>query len=210
MPTAYSTDMVTMIENSPNSRRTKLARKMHSLAAKLYPICRSVTGPGVRETLAHLAKLVPLETFEVPSGTRVFDWEVPREWTIRDAYIKDESGNRVVDFNQLNLHVVGYSLPVRARMTWSELKPRLHCLPDNPDWVPYRTSYSKQDWGFCLAYRTFLELEARGERSYEVCIDSSLEQGSLSYGEVFIPGESSDEILISTHVCHPPLANDNL
>jgi aminopeptidase-like protein len=160
--------------------------------------------------LARIAQIVPVEAHEVPSGTKIFDWEVPREWTIRDAYIKDDSGHRVVDFKRLNLHVVGYSVPVRTRMTWTELKPRLHYLPNNPDWVPYRTSYSKEDWGFCLSYRQFLELEARGDRTYEVCIDSSLKQGSLTYGEAFLPGESDDEVLISTHVCHPSLANDNL
>src|SRR3954451_4762567 len=193
-----------------NSRAAEAGKQMHALAEQLNPICRSATGNGVRQTLARLAQIVPMESREVPSGTRVFDWEVPREWTIRDAYIKDESGNRAVDFNQLNLHVVGYSLPVRARMSWLELKPRLHYLPNNPDWVPYRTSYSKEDWGFCLSYRQFLELDALGERAYEVCIDSSLEQGSLTYGEVFIPGQTDDEVLISTHVCHPSLANDNL
>src|SRR4051794_39376482 len=199
-----------MVDNSSITRTSELGRQMHALAADLYPICRSVTGPGVRQTLAHLAKFVPLETFEVSSGTKVFDWEVPREWSIRDAYIKDESGRRIVDFQQLNLHVVGYSLPVRRSMSWSELKPRLHFLPDNPDWVPYRTSFSKEDWGFCLSYRQFLELDALGECSYEVCIDSTLDQGSLTYGEVFIPGQTDDEVLISTHVCHPSLANDNL
>jgi aminopeptidase-like protein len=183
---------------------------MHALAAELYPICRSATGAGVRRTLARLAQVVPIETHEVPSGTQAFDWEVPREWTIRDAYVKDESDNRVVDFKQLNLHVVGYSIPVQAKMRWSELKPRLHYLPNNPEWVPYRTSYSKEDWGFCLSYRKFLELEARGEQTYDVRIDSSLEHGSLTYGELFVPGETDDEVLVSTHVCHPSLANDNL
>jgi aminopeptidase-like protein len=115
-----------MVDNSSITRTSELGKQMHALAADLYPICRSVTGPGVRQTLAHLAKFVPLETFEVSSGTKVFDWEVPREWSIRDAYIKDESGRRIVDFRQLNLHVVGYSLPVRRSMSWSELKPRLH------------------------------------------------------------------------------------
>jgi aminopeptidase-like protein len=199
-----------MIEHSSNSRTLELGRQMHALAAELYPICRSVTGPGVRQTLAHLAKIVPLKIFEVPSGTKTFDWEVPREWNIRDAYIKDASGRRIVDFQQLNLHVVGYSVPVHQSISWSELKPHLHFLADKPDWVPYRTSFSKDDWGFCLSYRQFLELEAREERSYEICIDSSLGDGSLTYAEAFIPGTTSDEVLISTHICHPSLANDNL
>src|SRR4051794_26891293 len=199
-----------MAENPSKSRIAELGKQMHAMAAELYPICRSATGTGVRQTLARLAQLVPMETREVPSGTKAFDWEVPREWTIRDAYVKDEAGHRVIDFKQLNLHVVGYSVPVQARLTWSELKPRLHYLPRNPEWVPYRTSYSKEEWGFCLSYRQYLELESRGERTYKVCIDSSLKQGSLTYGEAFLPGESDDEVLISTHVCHPSLANDNL
>ena len=199
-----------MIAVSSNAHAGELGRRMYALAAELYPICRSLTGPGVRRTLARLAQIVPLEVHEVPSGTAAFDWEVPREWSVRDAYIQDESGRRVVDFRQSNLHVVGYSIPVRTTLRWSELKSHLHYLPDRPDWIPYRNSFAAEDWGFCLSHRQYRQLEALGERVYEVCIDSSLEQGSLTYGEVFLPGESNDEVLISTHVCHPSLANDNL
>jgi aminopeptidase-like protein len=196
--------------NPTNSRAAQLGRQMCDLAAELYPICRSLTGPGVRQTLASLAQAVPLDVVEVPTGTAVFDWEVPREWSIRDAYIKDESGRRVVDFQESNLHVVGYSTPKHAKIRWSELKSHLHSLPDHPDWVPYRNSFAKENWGFCLTHRQFLQLEALGEREYEICIDSTLEHGSLTYGEVFLPGETDDEVLISTHICHPSLANDNL
>ena len=178
-----------------------------ALLAELYPICRSITGDGVRKTLGVLGRFVPLEVHEVPSGTPVLDWTVPREWNIRDAWIANERGERVVDFRVHNLHVVNYSVPVRARMTLDELRPRLHALPDRPDWIPYRTSYYDDSWGFCLSQR---QLDALAPGNYEVCIDSTLEPGSLTYGEFVLPGTSSDEILISTHVCHPSLADDNL
>jgi len=186
---------------------TKLGRELHSFAADLFPICRSITGAGIRQTLARIQQRIPLEVSEVPSGTPVFDWTVPKEWNIRDAYIKDVRGNRVVDFQKNNLHVVNYSVPKQARMPLAELKPHLHTLPEHPNWIPYRTSYYKEDWGFCLSHRQMLAL-AEGE--YEVCIESSLEEGHLSYGECYLPGMSSDEVLISCHVCHPSLANDNL
>lgn len=184
-----------------------LGRQMHALAADLYPICRSLTGDGVRETLRRIAGDLPLTVHEVPTGTGAFDWRVPREWNIRDAYVKDGRGRRVVDFQRCNLHVVGYSVPVRARMRLEELKPHLHTLPAHPDWVPYRTSYYHETWGFCLAHRT---LEALEDGEYEVCIDATLADGSLTYGECLLPGERPEEILFSTHVCHPSMANDNL
>ncbi len=143
----------------------------------------------------------------MPSGTEVFDWTVPREWNIRDAYVKNARGERVVDFQHSNLHVVNYSAPVRGRMSLEELRPHLFTLPDRPEWIPYRTSYYKESWGFCLSQR---QLDALPDGEYEVCIDSSLEPGSLTYGECYLPGESTDEVLISCHVCHPSLANDNL
>ncbi|HEX7377267.1 MAG TPA: DUF4910 domain-containing protein [Pirellulales bacterium] len=184
---------------------------MHALASRLYPICRSLTGAGVRETLALLSEQVPLDVHEVPTGTQVFDWEIPREWRIRDAYVQDATGRRVIDFGQSNLHVVNYSRPVRARLRWRELDEHLHSLADAPDRVPYRTSYYNDTWGFCLAHRQRLALAAQGdEDEYEVVIDADLVAGSLSYGEVFLPGESNDEVLYSCHVCHPSLANDNL
>jgi len=148
-----------------------------------------------------------MEIFEVPSGTPVFDWTVPQEWNIKDAYIKDSSGRRIVDFQKCNLHVLNYSVPIHATMPLSDIRPHLFSIPAHPDWIPYRTSYYKQDWGFCLSHN---QLVALPEGDYEVCIDSSLADGTLSYGECFLPGQSSDEILISCHACHPSLANDNL
>jgi aminopeptidase-like protein len=180
---------------------------MHALVADLFPICRSITGNGVRRTLDILKKDVPLEVHEVPSGSPVFDWVVPREWNIRDAYVQSADGRRVIDFQRSTLHVVNYSVPVRARMTLAELRPHLFTRPDWPEVVPYRTSYYKETWGFCLSER---ELEGTPEGEYEVVIDSSLEPGALTYGEYHLPGETDDEVLFSCHICHPSLANDNL
>ncbi len=180
---------------------------LHAFAQELYPICRSITGAGARQTLAAVSRVIPLELTEVPTGTQAFDWEVPREWNIRDAWIKNAAGERVVDFRQHNLHVMSYSTPVRARMPLSELRQHLYSLPEHPQWIPYRTSYYRDAWGFCLTHEA---LEALPDGEYEVCIDSTLEPGSLSLGQAVLPGESSDEILIWTHVCHPSLANDNL
>ena len=180
---------------------------LYELVARLYPDCRSITGDGVRRALAELQNIVPLSLHEVPTGTAAFDWQVPKEWNIRDAYIKDATGRRVVDFQAHNLHVVNYSVPVRAELTLDELRPRLFTLPDHPDWIPYRTSYYREDWGFCLTHNQLLALRPG---HYEVCIDSTLAPGSLTYGEFRLPGESSDEVLVSCHVCHPSLCNDNL
>ncbi|HAX78032.1 MAG TPA: peptidase M28 [Cyanobacteria bacterium UBA11372] len=187
---------------------TELGLQMHHLIAELYPICRSITGNGVRETLKIIQKYIPLEIHEVPSGTHVFDWTVPKEWNIKDAYIKNAKGEKVVDFCQSNLHVVSYSVPVKKKIFLSELSKHLHTLPDYPDWIPYRTSYYKENWGFCLSYKQYLKLQ--DDEEYEVCIDSSLEEGYLTYGEFFLKGETRDEVLISCHVCHPSLGNDNL
>ena len=184
-----------------------LGQSMHALIAELYPICRSITGDGVRETLQRLQRLIPLTVHEVPSGTQVFDWTVPREWNIRDAYVKNSRGERVIDFKKSNLHVLNYSVPVQMRMSLEQLKSHLFTVPDHPDWIPYRTSYYKEAWGFCLSHKQFLELS---EDTYEVVIDASLKDGHLTYGELLLPGETADEILISCHVCHPSLANDNL
>lgn len=184
-----------------------LGRRLYDCATNLYPICRSITGAGVRETLRRLQEVVPLALLEVPSGTQVFDWTVPREWNVRDAYVKNPRGERVVDFKKSNLHLVNYSVPFSGRMSLDELRPHLFTLPEKPDWIPYRTSYYSEGWGFCLSQR---QLEALPEGEYEVCIDSSLEPGSLTYGECCLPGESADEVLVTCHVCHPSLANDNL
>lgn len=180
---------------------------MHALLRELYPICRSITGDGVRQTLARLGREIALEVHEVPSGTQVFDWTVPREWNIRDAYVKNAHDERVIDFRRHNLHVVSYSVPVRRTMSLAELRPHLHTLPGQPDLIPYRTSYYRESWGFCLSHR---ELERLQEGEYEVCIDTTLAEGHLTYGECFLPGSSRDEVLVSCHVCHPSLCNDNL
>jgi aminopeptidase-like protein len=180
---------------------------MVGLIAELYPICRSITGNGLRQTLRLLQRQIPLELREVPTGTQVFDWTVPKEWNIRDAYVKNGKGERVIDFQQSNLHVVNYSVPVRRRMRLAELKEHLHTLPAHPDWIPYRTSYYKESWGFCLSEK---RLAALKDEEYEVCIDSTLEDGHLTYGEYFLPGQTRDEVLISCHSCHPSLCNDNL
>lgn len=180
---------------------------MHSLIAELFPICRSITGDGVRETLRRVGGIVPLEIHEVPTGTQVFDWTIPKEWNINDAYIKDSKGDRVVDFRRSNLHVISYSLPVRGRMSLEELKKHIYTLPEHPDWIPYRTSYYQERWGFCLNQN---QLSGMPDEEYEVCIDSTLKPGHLTYGEFVIKGMTTEEILFSCHVCHPSLCNDNL
>jgi aminopeptidase-like protein len=184
-----------------------LGHEMHRFASDLYPICRSITGDGIRQTLSLIGERIPLQLHEVPTGTQVFDWTVPREWNIRDAYIMSPDGRRVVDFRQSNLHVVNYSSPIRGTLTLEELRPHLFTIPDHPDWIPYRTSYYREDWGFCLSHNQLLSLK---DASYDVCIDSTLEEGHLTYGECYLPGQTSDEVLISCHACHPSLANDNL
>jgi aminopeptidase-like protein len=184
-----------------------LGQDMVRLVSKLYPICRSITGNGFRETLNIIKEQIPLKVYEIPTGTKVFDWTVPKEWNIKDAYVKNSAGDRVIDFKKSNLHVVSYSMPVRKRVSWNELKGHLFTLPEYPDWISYRTSYYKEDWGFCLSHNQFLALK---DEAYEVCIDSSLEEGHLTYGEFCLPGETEEEILISCHACHPSLCNDNL
>ncbi|GIH69065.1 DUF4910 domain-containing protein [Sphaerimonospora thailandensis] len=182
-------------------------REMHDLVTRLYPLCRSITGDGVRRTLEIIQESIPLDVHEVPTGTQVLDWTVPKEWNIRDAFVRDPTGAKVIDFAESNLHVVGYSVPVSATMTLDELRPHLHTLPGQPDLIPYRTSYYAETWGFCLRHET---LSALGPGPYEVRIDSTLADGHLTYGEHVVPGESADEVLVSCHVCHPSLANDNL
>lgn len=187
--------------------RERVGRELHALVAELYPICRSITGDGVRQTLARLQKTLPLTLHEVPSGTPVFDWKVPQEWNIRGATLKNSAGETLVDFADCNLHVVGYSVPVARKLSLAELKAHVHTLPDRPDWIPYRTSYYGNTWGLCMSQR---QLDALPEDEYEVRIDSSLGDGHLSYGEYLVPGETDAEILVSSHVCHPSLCNDNL
>ena len=182
-------------------------REMHAFIADLYPFCRSITGEGIRETLRSIQRHIPLNMLEVPSGTQVFDWTVPLEWNIRDAYVADRHGVRIIDFKKCNLHVVSYSIPVNARMSLDELKKHLFTIPEHPDWIPYRTSYYKESWGFCLTHRQY---EALPDGEYDVCIDSSLKEGHLTYGELYLPGHTESEVLISCHACHPSLCNDNL
>jgi aminopeptidase-like protein len=184
-----------------------VAQEAYELMAELFPICRSITGEGLRQTLRCLSRVAPLELSEVPSGTRLFDWEVPLEWTPREAWVRDSTGRKVVDFTDHNLHLVGYSVPFRGRVSLEELKPHLYSLPEKPDWIPYRTSYYRKHWGFCLRDR---DLRALAPGEYEVCVDTSLEPGSLTYAEALVPGVSEREVLIYSHVCHPSLANDNL
>ncbi len=180
--------------------------QIFALAAKIYPICRSITGNGVRHTLYELRRHIALKIHEVPTGTAVFDWTIPREWNIRDAYIKNESGEKVVDFAKSNLHVMSYSVPVQRRISLSELKDHLYTLPGQPDLIPYRTSYYREDWAFCMAHHQFESLQ---DDTYDVLIDSSLTEGYLTYGEYLHKGETQDEFLFSAHICHPSLANDN-
>ena len=180
---------------------------MHALIGELFPICRSITGDGLRQTLARIGREIPLTLHEISTGAEALDWTVPNEWNIRDAYVADLTGRRIIDFRRNNLEVVNYSAPVRARMTLAELRPHLHSIPEHPDWIPYRTSYYQETWGFCLTDRA---LQALPDAEYDVVIDSTLAPGSLTYGECVLPGTEPDEVLISCHVCHPSLANDNL
>jgi len=181
--------------------------EMYELISKLYPICRSITGDGVRKTLQALQQLIPLDIHEVPSGTQVYDWTVPKEWNVRDAYVKDSSGRKIIDFQASNLHLLNYSVPVQKKISLTELKEHLFTLPEHPSWIPYRTSYYQENWGFCLSYNIFKALK---DDEYEVYIDSSLEDGHLTYGECYLPGETDQEVLFSCHICHPSLCNDNL
>jgi aminopeptidase-like protein len=192
---------------APGVELSVVGEAMYRFITQLYPICRSLTGDGVRATLKLIQEQIPLTIREIPSGTPVFDWTVPPEWNIRDAYIKNMRGERVVDFRQCNLHVVSYSTPVRKRVSLEELKSHVFTLPEHPEWIPYRTSYYHRDWGFCFSHRQLLGLQ---DQEYEVCIDASLEDGHLTYGEYYLRGGQADEVLISCHVCHPSLGNDNL
>ena len=183
-----------------------LAQSAYTLIEDIFPICRSITGNGVRATLDLLARRIPLVRTEVPSGTAVFDWVVPSEWNVREAYIADASGERIVDVQRNALHLMGYSAPVRTRLSLDELQSHLHSIPNHPEWIPYRTSYWRETWGFCITQRLRDTLMAG---DYEVVIDTMLQPGSLTLGECFVPGELQDEFVIFTHSCHPAMANDN-
>ena len=181
--------------------------QMYDLLKKLFPICRSITGEGVRETLKIIKEYIPIKIHEVPSGKKVFDWTVPKEWNIKDAYVKDDKGNKIIDFKENNLHVVGYSTPIDKKIDLSELEKHLHSLPEQPDAIPYVTSYYKERWGFCIQHSKREKLK---KGKYHVFIDSELKDGSLSYGEIIIPGKSEKEIFLSANICHPSLANNEL
>ena len=184
-----------------------LNQQMYKLVKRLFPICRSITGNGVRKTLNIIQEKIPITQKEIASGTKVFDWTVPDEWNIKDAYVKDEKGNRIIDFKKSNLHIVGYSIPFRGKLSLKELKEHLYTLPEQPEVIPYITSYYKRRWGFCLTHNFYKKLK---KGIYEVNIDSTLQPGSLTYGELIIKGKTDEEILISTYICHPSLANNEL
>ncbi len=191
-----------------NRAATPEGTAMHALARELWPLNRSLTGEGLRATLKRIQRELPdMQIHSVPSGSRAFDWTVPDEWTIRSARLIGPDGQAVVDFANNNLHLVGYSEPVSRTLTREELQPHLHSLPEQPDAIPYVTSYYKRRWGFCLTHR---QREALKDGEYRVEIDSTLEPGVLNYGELYIAGESEAEIFLSTYVCHPSMANNEL
>ena len=183
-------------------------KTMYALADRMFPICRSITGNGFRESLEMLREAVPeMKVYEVPTGTEVFDWTVPKEWNIRGGGIYRLNGDKVIDFKDSNLHIVGYSLPIDKVVSREELMEHVYTMPDQPDWIPYVTSYYKERWGFCMSEN---QKQTMTDDEYHVVIDSSLEDGSLTYGELIIPGQTEDEVLITTYLCHPSMANDEL
>ena len=188
-------------------KSNNVGNEMYQLMEELFPICRSITGNGVRTTLEILKKEISLEIHEIVTGTKVFDWTIPKEWNIDDAYIIDPNGEKIIDFKKSNLHVVNYSIPINQKISLSKLKKHIHTIPQKPDWIPYVTSYYSENWGFCMTHNEFLNLK---EGEYHVVIKSKLEPGSLTYGEFLIPGKSTDEILLTCYVCHPSMCNDNL
>ena len=180
---------------------------LYQLINRLFPICRSITGNGVRQSLEIMQEYLPLRVNEVPTGTAVFDWTIPKEWNINDAYIKNMKGEKLVDFNNSNLHVLNYSIPVKGTFSIKELEQHIFSIPEKPGWIPYHTSYYEEKWGFCLSHSQWQTMQ---DEEYEVCIDSTLEPGSLTYGEYYLPGQTEEECLFSCHICHPSLCNDNL
>jgi aminopeptidase-like protein len=188
-------------------KNSEYGKLMYDLARRLFPLNRSITGNGVRETLTRIAEIIKINIHEVPTGTKVLDWNVPKEWNVLEAWIKDPKGNIIVDFKNCNLHLLNYSTPIHRKLSLNELSNHVYTLPEYPDWIPYRTSYYNENWGFCMAHRQWLNLK---DGEYEVFINSSLSNGHLTYGEFEIKGSKEEEILITTHICHPSLANDNV
>jgi aminopeptidase-like protein len=195
-----------MIESSPD--RDILKAQADTLLRQLFPICRSITGNGTRQTLNLLREITPFDLYEIPSGTACYDWIIPDEWNVRDAYVADSTGRRVIDFQENNVHLVNYSIPFEGMLTYYELAPHLYTLPDLPNAIPYRTTYYNRAWGFCLTHEQFQKLDRNDK--YHVVVDTTLAPGSLTYGEAILPGISGQEYLVTTYVCHPSLANDNL
>lgn len=196
------------VEESLDTLSFKInGNNIFNLIRELYPVNRSITGNGVRKSLSIISKIIPLDIHEIPSGTKVLDWEIPLEWNITDAWIKNGNGEKIINFKDSNLHILNYSIPVKKKVSLKELKEHLFTLPDHPDWIPYRTSYHNKNWGFCIPFSQYKSLK---EEIYEVKIDATLKKGSLTYGEIFVKGKIEEEVLISTHICHPSLANDNL
>ena len=185
---------------------TNIKAQLYDWAQDIFPMNRSITGNGVRETLSYIQQIVPeLKVHEVPTGTQAFDWEVPQEWNIRDAYVLNEAGERVIDFKKSNLHVVGYSTPIDEWMDLEDLQKILHSLPEQPDAIPYVTMYYRDGYGFCLSEN---ERKKLAPGKYRAVIDSTKAPGHLTYGEVILPGESEQEVLLSTYVCHPSMGNN--
>lgn len=183
-----------------------MGQAIYALACRIFPLCRSITGKGVRDTIDILGDYIDIDRHDVPSGTQVFDWTVPDEWIVRDAYVTDPLGNRIIDFKTSNLHLMNYSIPVHRVMPLTELKAHIHTLPSQPDLIPYKTAYYTDAWGVCMAHRDFLALP---EGDYEVVIDTEKTPGHLHYGEYLHSGSSKKEVLLYAHICHPSLANDN-
>lgn len=195
------------IGNEPGGAAPSLGARIHAMATELFPVCRSLAGPGLRTTLDMIEKRIALKRIETPSGAPAHDWSTPREWRVREAWIRDPAGRTLLDFSDCNLHVLNYSAPIRGRMSLASLRPHIFTLPEQPDLIPYRTSYYEERWGFCMRHADFERLPVEG--AYEICIDSEHVTGAMSHGEHLIRGRTEREFVLTAHICHPSLANDN-